>query len=184
MLMLTALLAIPHLMAGRNAAAARATAYYDVPVATRWNYAARYLGLTAFLALMTHELRNELMALRAWQRAADAGKAAFGRARAREIGGDTPWHSPCSPSAASIRPTVVADLARPRFRPLPLTSCRRSNATQQLMTTLCNGRAGLVRQLNFAAPRAQINPAGVHRGHARAHEGGTPLPRGCWPDAA
>lgn len=64
-LILIAGLAVPRLMAGRNAASANAAEYYDVPAATRWNYAAWYLGLTAFLAIMTHELHNELMALRA-----------------------------------------------------------------------------------------------------------------------
>jgi Zn-dependent protease len=65
MLILIAVLAIPHLLASRNAAVANAAAYYDVPATTRWNYAAWYLGLTAFLAIMTHELHSELMALRA-----------------------------------------------------------------------------------------------------------------------
>jgi Zn-dependent protease len=65
MLILIALLAIPHLIASRNAAVANAAAYYDVPAATRWNYAAWYIGLTAFLAIMTHELHNTLMGLRA-----------------------------------------------------------------------------------------------------------------------
>lgn len=62
MLILIAVLAIPHLLASRNAAVANGVTYYDVPATTRWNYAAWYLGLAGFLAIMSHELYANLSA--------------------------------------------------------------------------------------------------------------------------
>ena len=58
MLLLIAILAAPQLMstfrgATQDPAYAR---YYDVPLATRYSYAAYYLGLTAFLGIMSYQL--------------------------------------------------------------------------------------------------------------------------------
>jgi len=61
MLILIAILAIPHLLASRNPAAAMPAGYYDVPATTRWNYAAWYLGLAAFLGVMTYEMHTSLI---------------------------------------------------------------------------------------------------------------------------
>jgi Zn-dependent protease len=64
MLILIAVLAVPHLLASRNAAVADGATYYDVPAATRWNYAAWYIGLAAFLAIMSHEMHELLVHVR------------------------------------------------------------------------------------------------------------------------
>ena len=60
MLLLIAVLAIPHLLSslkqdGENGKPPR---YYDVPTSLRWSYATYYLGLTAFLAVMSYQLHR------------------------------------------------------------------------------------------------------------------------------
>lgn len=65
MLVFIAILAIPHLMASRNAAVTNVGAYYSVPANTRWTYAAWYIGLVAFLAIMSAELHELLAGVRA-----------------------------------------------------------------------------------------------------------------------
>lgn len=62
MLILVALLAIPQLIASRNPEKAMPAGYYDVPPATRWNYAAWYLGLAALLGILTYEVHTALTA--------------------------------------------------------------------------------------------------------------------------
>jgi Zn-dependent protease len=56
MLLLLAVLAVPHLLStfGRGAMAVSGR-YYDVAPATRWSYAAYYLLLAGFLGVMTYE---------------------------------------------------------------------------------------------------------------------------------
>ena len=60
MLILIALLAAPQLLASLRGDAGRAAGYYDIPSATRANYAFWYLGLLAILALLTFELHSVL----------------------------------------------------------------------------------------------------------------------------
>ena len=57
MLLLVAIMAIPHLMStfrgrGDDVSTSR---YYDVPTSTRYSYALYYLGLAAFLGIMSYE---------------------------------------------------------------------------------------------------------------------------------
>ena len=60
MLILIALLAAPQLLASLRGDAGRPAGYYDIPSATRANYAFCYLGLLAILALLTFELHSVL----------------------------------------------------------------------------------------------------------------------------
>lgn len=61
MLLLVALLALPHLASTfRGANAGKPEGYYEVPFNTRAAYAAWYLGLAAFLGILTYELHNRL----------------------------------------------------------------------------------------------------------------------------
>lgn len=56
MLLLVAVMAIPHLLATfRGGDQALSSHYYQVPQATRWSYAAYYLLLAGFLGVMTYE---------------------------------------------------------------------------------------------------------------------------------
>lgn len=57
MLLLIAILAIPHLMSSLKQGSENGMppGYYDVPPSVRWSYAAYYLGLTAFLAVMSYQ---------------------------------------------------------------------------------------------------------------------------------
>lgn len=63
MLLLVAVLALPHLWTtvGRGEAlAANSGRYYDVPSATRYSYALYYLGLAAFLGIMSYQIHLAL----------------------------------------------------------------------------------------------------------------------------
>lgn len=60
MLILIALLAAPQLLASLRGDGGRPAGYYDIPSATRANYAFWYLGLLAILALLTFELHSVL----------------------------------------------------------------------------------------------------------------------------
>jgi hypothetical protein len=63
MLILIAVLAYPQIKAALSKQPADATVpegYYDTPMATRVNYGVFYLGLVAFLAMMSYELHNSL----------------------------------------------------------------------------------------------------------------------------
>ena len=60
MLILVALLAAPQLFASLRADGGRPAGYYDIPLATRVNYAFWYLGLLVILALLTFELHSVL----------------------------------------------------------------------------------------------------------------------------
>ncbi|HET9961896.1 MAG TPA: site-2 protease family protein [Nitrospiraceae bacterium] len=57
MLLLVAIMAIPHLMSTLRGGADRPadSRYYDVPSGTRYSYALVYLGLAAFLGIMSYE---------------------------------------------------------------------------------------------------------------------------------
>ncbi|MBK8277745.1 MAG: site-2 protease family protein [Nitrospira sp.] len=56
MLLLLALLSIPHLLSTfRRTGSAMSERYYDVSPSTRWSYAAYYLLLAGFLGVMTYE---------------------------------------------------------------------------------------------------------------------------------
>lgn len=65
MLILVALLAGPHVWRAFRGEAAPAPGYYDTPPAKRIEYAMLYLGLTAWLAVMTHDVHEMLAAVRA-----------------------------------------------------------------------------------------------------------------------
>jgi Zn-dependent protease len=65
MLILVALLAAPHLWRALRGAGEEAPGYYDTPAGKRFEYALLYLGLLAYLAVMTHEVHEMLGALRA-----------------------------------------------------------------------------------------------------------------------
>ncbi|BCA56449.1 hypothetical protein W02_35890 [Nitrospira sp. KM1] len=62
MLLLIAVLAAPHLLSTfrRNEQDPAYARYYDTPLATRFSYAAYYLGLAAFLSVMSYELHQML----------------------------------------------------------------------------------------------------------------------------
>jgi Zn-dependent protease len=63
MLILIAVLAYPQIKAAlskKGVDAAVPEGYYDTPLATRVNYGVFYLGLVAFLAMMSYELHNSL----------------------------------------------------------------------------------------------------------------------------
>jgi Zn-dependent protease len=64
MLLLVALLAAPQLMAAwrYDPNAPEAVAYYGVAPAVRWRYATSYVGLAAFLALMTFQVHERVQA--------------------------------------------------------------------------------------------------------------------------
>jgi Zn-dependent protease len=64
MLLLVALLAAPQLLAAwrHDPASPESRAYYGVPAQVRWRYTSSYLGLAAFLAMMTFELHQSLQA--------------------------------------------------------------------------------------------------------------------------
>ena len=58
------LLAGPHVWRAFRGQAAPAPGYYDTPPAKRIEYAVLYLGLTAWLAVMTHDVHEMLAAVR------------------------------------------------------------------------------------------------------------------------
>jgi Zn-dependent protease len=60
MLILIAIMAYPQIKLALTGDASRSPAYYDVPRDTRINYAVMYLGLAAFLAIMSYELHEML----------------------------------------------------------------------------------------------------------------------------
>lgn len=61
MLLLIAVMAIPHLLSTfRGEADALSSRYYDVPQATRWSYAVYYLLLAGFLGVMTYETHRAI----------------------------------------------------------------------------------------------------------------------------
>jgi Zn-dependent protease len=66
MLLLIALLAAPQLMKAwkYRADSEEALTYYAVPARVKWEYAAYYIGLAAFLAVMTHDVHEMLGAAR------------------------------------------------------------------------------------------------------------------------
>ncbi|WP_431259587.1 site-2 protease family protein [Roseateles chitinivorans] len=66
MLLLIALLAAPQLMKAwkYRADSEEAQTYYAVPARVKWEYAAYYLGLAAFLAVMAHDVHEMLGAAR------------------------------------------------------------------------------------------------------------------------
>ena len=66
MLLLIALLAAPQLMKAwkYRADSEEAMTYYAVPTRVKWEYAAYYIGLAAFLAVMTHDVHEMLGAAR------------------------------------------------------------------------------------------------------------------------
>ena len=65
MLVLVALLAAPHLWRGLRGEGGEAPGYYDTAPGKRVEYALLYLGLLAYLAVMTHEVHDMLSAVRA-----------------------------------------------------------------------------------------------------------------------
>jgi Zn-dependent protease len=69
MLVLIAILAAPQLWKAwkYDPAAPENQAYYGVPARTKWEYTIYYLGLTAFLAIMTHDVHEMLASVRATQ---------------------------------------------------------------------------------------------------------------------
>ncbi|MDH4187401.1 MAG: site-2 protease family protein [Nitrospira sp.] len=60
MLLLIAVLAIPHLLSSfkQDGENGKPPQYYDVSTSLRWNYAIYYIGLTAFLAVMSYQLHQ------------------------------------------------------------------------------------------------------------------------------
>jgi Zn-dependent protease len=58
MLILVAILAFPHLKAAFTGAGATDSRYYDVKMETRINYGVMYLGLVAFLAVMSYSIHD------------------------------------------------------------------------------------------------------------------------------
>lgn len=66
MLILIALLAAPQVLKAwrYDPEAPENRAYYDVPARTKWEYGLIYLGLAAFLAVMTHDVHEMLGPLR------------------------------------------------------------------------------------------------------------------------
>jgi Zn-dependent protease len=61
MLLLIAILAAPQLLSTfRNTEDPAYARYYETPAATRYSYAAYYLGLTAFLSIMSYQLHQIL----------------------------------------------------------------------------------------------------------------------------
>jgi Zn-dependent protease len=66
MLLLIALLAAPQLMKAwkYRSDSEEAQTYYAVPTRVKWEYAAYYIGLAAFLAVMTHDVHEMLGAAR------------------------------------------------------------------------------------------------------------------------
>lgn len=60
MLILIAIMAYPQIKLALAGDPSRPQAYYDVPRETRINYAVMYLGLAAFLAIMSYELHEML----------------------------------------------------------------------------------------------------------------------------
>jgi Zn-dependent protease len=66
MLLVIALLAAPQLMKAwkYRADSEEALTYYAVPTRVKWEYAAYYIGLAAFLAVMTHDVHEMLGGLR------------------------------------------------------------------------------------------------------------------------
>ena len=66
MLILVAILAAPHILkVFRGEAATEAPGYYDTPPGKRFEYALLYLGLLAYLAVMSYEVHEMLGAMRA-----------------------------------------------------------------------------------------------------------------------
>jgi len=64
MLILVALLAAPHVLKAVRGGG-EAPGYYATPAAKRVEYALLYLGLTAYLAVMSHDVHEMLAAVRA-----------------------------------------------------------------------------------------------------------------------
>ena len=64
MLILVALLAAPHVLKAFRGTGGEAPGYYDTPPGKRIEYALLYLGLTAYLAVMSHEVHEMLSAIR------------------------------------------------------------------------------------------------------------------------
>lgn len=64
MLILVALLAAPHVLKAFRGTGGEAPGYYDTPPGKRIEYALLYLGLTAYLAVMSHEVHEMLGAIR------------------------------------------------------------------------------------------------------------------------
>jgi len=64
MLILVALLAAPHVLKASRGTGGEAPGYYDTPPGKRIEYALLYLGLTAYLAVMSHEVHEMLGAIR------------------------------------------------------------------------------------------------------------------------
>lgn len=61
MLIVVAVLALPHVLAGwRGAASNEPPQYHDVPSSTRLQYGAIYLALVGYLAMMTYETYSQL----------------------------------------------------------------------------------------------------------------------------
>lgn len=60
MLILIGLMALPHLQSAFAGDAAAVSGYYTVPGETRVNYAVMYLGLVAFLAMMSYSIHGML----------------------------------------------------------------------------------------------------------------------------
>ncbi len=69
MLILIAIMAAPQVMKAikYRSDSEEAQTYYAVPAAVKWEYGIYYLALTAFLALMTHDVHEMLQAARAVQ---------------------------------------------------------------------------------------------------------------------
>ena len=65
MLILVALLAAPHVIRAFRGEGGEAPGYYDTPPAKRIEYALLYLGLTAYLAVMSHDVHQMLRTVRA-----------------------------------------------------------------------------------------------------------------------
>ncbi|WP_079434263.1 site-2 protease family protein [Zoogloea sp. LCSB751] len=65
MLILIAFLAAPHVWKAFRGEGGEAPGYYDTPPAKRFEYAVLYLGLLAYLAVMTYEVHEMLGGLRA-----------------------------------------------------------------------------------------------------------------------
>lgn len=64
MLILVALLAAPHVLKAFRGTGGEAPGYYDTPPGKRVEYALLYLGLTAYLAVMSHEVHEMLGTIR------------------------------------------------------------------------------------------------------------------------
>lgn len=65
MLILIAILAAPHMLKAFRGDGEEAPGYYDTPPGKRFEYAVLYLGLLAYLAVMTYDVHEMLGSLRA-----------------------------------------------------------------------------------------------------------------------